>query len=250
MLNMLMAVVASASRSGPAGFDITSTLAGTYNRFETTAHATNMGWNGVDPIIGTLTLTGYCYSDSVNSYGMFIRNLPAGSLVRLVIAPSGSVRGKGGTPGVPPAPGENGGHALYVYNHNGSVIEIDNQGWIGAGGGAGRGISRSGAYGLTFHAGGGGGAGTEPGQGTTGAFSNGSPGTETTGGAGGRYNPGSTDDRAGAGGARGAAGGAGSSSGPGDATNSAAGAGGNSVVGNNRITWINVGTLYGSRVNN
>lgn len=227
-----------------SGFDVTQTLSGTYNKLELRDLFISQGWNGTAKLKGVVTLSGYCYSDDAEAYGLYIRNLSPGSDITLVITETGSVRGKGGDASTWwESPGERGGHALYVDNVGDTIIRIQNDGWIGGGGGGGGSAFGTNPYGVPpVVSGGGGGAGTSAGLGATGTSASGQNGTATAGGARGFV---SSENRGGNGGGRGQAGQAGDSD---DITgnHTQGGAAGMSVVGNNHVTWIKVGTLYGA----
>jgi hypothetical protein len=180
-------------------------------------------------------------SSSAATPAFDVGSWPAG--VSILVQVLGNVRGAGGDGGGDSDPdGEVGGTALYTRY---AISLQDETGTLwGGGGGGGRGRGTTSFPATDKRAGGGGGAGQVPGDGgvCTGGTSNanGSPGTLTTGGAGG-----SATVTGGTGGTPGASGSAGNG-------NAASGgsAGGNAIDGLSFVTQVGpVGSRLGGQVN-
>lgn len=189
---------------------------------------------------------------STGVYALYITSFTSGDAVR--INNNGYISGAGGNggPGAGaggPGAGQPGGPAVFIDNTL-SVVTINNNGVIQGGGGGGGGTSgyQQGNAKPTYvnrGAGGGGGAGRFAGAAGAGLELNGSAGSLTAGGSGGRAGAPGYDRTvvySGAGGGPGAAGGS-STDGYGG------GGGGLYMVGINRVSWVNTGTLYGGAVN-
>lgn len=151
--------------------------------------------------------------------------------VDLTLVINGRVLGRGGDAQALIVNAEAGGTAIYTRY----PIAIDNQGTIGGGGGGG-GFGSSSPF--PIEAGGGGGAGYPPGSGSVGVIANGQDGTTTSGGLGG------AQGTAYVGGNGGGLGQAGQST-----TYGTGGAAGLAVDGDSYVTWTNLGTVHGARVN-
>src|SRR5690606_5874978 len=80
-------------------FNVNITLSGSYQNLNLRQHFINMGWDGVRPVKGTVTLSGYCYASSPTAYPLTITGLTAGSDITLHITSTGSIRGAGGAGG-------------------------------------------------------------------------------------------------------------------------------------------------------
>lgn len=220
-------------------YDATQTISGDIQNFHLNNHLMAQGWDGVKPLTGTITVNAQIGSNNTAFAAFFILELPTGTDLTINIGSSGFICGAGGDGASfqPFTNGYPGGDGLHVAPQPaGVVIRVNNSGWIGGGGGGGGSASQSG-----IDAGGGGGAGKSPGAG---GYPGGHPGTLTAGGNGSAP----IIDLGGQGGARGAPGARGSSI-PNIVFVSEGGAAGRAVVGNNRITWGTVGTIYGARVN-
>lgn len=169
------------------------------------------------------------------------------ALVEITLVVNGSVLGAGGEGGsVFGTTGANGGAGLYTRY----PVSVDNQGAIGGGGGGGAGaaVEIISEFDTTSGGGGGGGAGYPGGAGGFGytsggsivSSSNGQPGTASAGGAGGIGPP-----NGGAGGNVGQSGNV--SAHP--TLPGTPGSAGAAVDGDSYITWINLGTIHGARIN-
>jgi len=190
----------------------------TYN-YNLHAAAIAAGWDGIVPLISTLTNNGIIGSTANNTYALTIGTFPAGSIINIINNYYISGKGGNGGNGAPLYPPTAGGPALFI----GGPCTITNNGVIQGGGGGG-GVTLNG---FIYQNGGGGGAGSTPGAAGYGNVTPGGPGTLTTGGGG--AVPGGGPGAPGAGGNwyGGAAGGA--------ATTGAA-----------LATWAVVGTRYGT----
>lgn len=232
-----------------AAFDVTHTMAvGNYETFELRDYLLSLGWDGVRKLKGTITVpagVGW-HASSTSTFGAYIRDLPAGDFT---IEFHGEIRGAGGAGGDAwhngASAGNPGGDALYVAPDLGATVRFDNKGTIAGGGGGG-----GGAFYGNNHASGGGGAGWPAGAAGTISSSlgvRGASGTATAGGAGGNRADykGTPIAWAGAGGAPGMAGGVGLYG-----AARAGGAAGRSVVGANRLIWIDTGSRLGPVVDN
>jgi hypothetical protein len=172
---------------------------------------------------------------------------PAGVDIQLVV--HGRVQGKGGQggqgyDGVTAHAGEDGGDALDCSEGVITVDNTDGEIWAGGAGGGGTGIITSFPGPTNFGAGGGGAAGTDPGNGgADGGVMSGmvasSAGTSEAGGAGGHN---SYLLYGGAGGDPGQNGAAGAS---GDIAGAAGGTKGDYIVGNANVTWTALGDVRG-----
>jgi len=225
--------------------------------------ATYLGWNGVDPVVGNVTLNADVASAYTGVAALTCSGLPAGSAINLVVNAGRTVGGRGGQGGngVAGINGEAGGLAMYVRNtlnvtNNGTIAGGGGGGGIGgdyvdwdlnlfiggSGGGGGRGGGSAGGgvnnagympgnagnYG-SFAAAGAGGAGVS----VSGGGEEGSPITWHTGGDGGN------------GGDWGQPGSAGSTASNGGGGPGAGGAAGWAVDGNSFVTWLTPGSRFG-----
>lgn len=159
---------------------------------------------------------------------------PAGATIKLVVY--GHIVGRGGS-GVPNGVGGNGGDALHVTN----AIEIDNQGVIGSGGGAGGGKLYNPGPGVFYEIRGGGGASYGMGSGFT--YNLGDDQAATPAGL-------ETGQSGVVGGGTGVTMAAGGDLGQNGANgDQAGGTAGVAVDGDSLVTWTNLGTVHGSRIN-
>lgn len=245
-----------------SGFVLNHTLNTTFNNFNLVNWLTSVGWDGVQPISGTLTLGSSfrAYSNSATSPAFRIPTLPQNSSFDIVL--EGEIQGRGGNGGdaslISASNGQRGGTGLRIDQQSSNVvIHFRHWGIIGGGGGGGGGASLSWDDGTKVgrlyiaDAGGGGGArhGSGGGVGTGGsdwATSPGSAGTATTGGSGGQATVSSLTARGGRGGNRGQSGSPGTTNGIGHPRTGQGGAAGYSISGARYILLTNLdGTIYG-----
>lgn len=226
------------------------TLSGESFNFHLNNHLLTLGWDEVLPVDCTITVTGHVGSGSNAFAAFYILELTAGSEVKVIVAPSGSISGGGGrgadTEVNPtPPPGDPGGDGMVVLPQlAGTVVRVQNDGIIAGGGGGGGGWASP----YSLRAGGGGGAGRVPGSGGSSlGLDAPAAGTALFGGSGVTSIYGDPANSSGRGGNLGEPGQAGTSSDPANAV-SAGGAAGRAVVGTNNITWDKVGTTYGALV--
>jgi len=176
---------------GLCAFSFSIVIAADTTNYNWTTALTGLGWDGITPVVGTLTInTGvYVYATSTGNYGLTQGGaFPSGSVPTLSVL--GSIHGQGGAGGAGGsftigANGSPGGPALLLQ----SATIITGNGSIFGGGGGGGGAGANNTPGPGG-AGGGGGAGKSPGAGGAGG-NNGTPGNPgntggtTTGGTGG-----------------------------------------------------------------
>jgi hypothetical protein len=236
-------------------FTFNYTISGNVQNFNLFSEAEASGWNGVAPLVATITVgSGVVVgASSTGNYAFSTgTGFPSGSTLYLLnygyIVGAGGQGGAGvQSGGAAYGPG-GGGPAMYVQY----PMTINNQGIIGGGGGGGGGGALAYYTVLSVNhyiggGGGGGGAGWNAGAGGAGgtgtyAGGAGAAGSAPTGaGAGGAGATGDskTSGAGGAGGTLGAAGGTGGSSG------NAGAAGGYYAIGSGNISWAAVGSVYG-----
>lgn len=252
-------------------FVFTPTIASNTANYNLGTAATAAGWDGVLPIISTITINSgiYVYSSTTATAAFIVPTLPAGSTV--LVNNSGAISGMGGAGGIggdynfsgcygtAGASGADGGPAIQIaYN-----TTINNYGTVagGGGGGGGGGSTSFGSPGGAVSAGGGGGGGgacfVNSGGGARGCYryyslwpdapgTDGGTGTWSGGGGGGAagMNNGNYGGTGGSGGFLGTAGNAG---GGGNQGSGAAGAAGRAVYATaGTITFATLGTVYGA----
>lgn len=215
-------------------FIFTTTISADTNNYNVSTAAVSAGWNGVDPLVATITINGGVVVGSTTLGAAFtVPSLPSGSTV--AITNNGYIVGRGGTGGNgvnAPAngtAGSPGGLALSVAY----ATTITNNTTIGGGGGGGGGGDA--AEGTS--GGGGGGSGRATAAGGTSPGNAGSPGTYNAGGGGGAHIGADAGDG-------GPGGNLGQDGFPGaDRPGGAAGA---CTSGNSFITWAATGTRSGA----
>lgn len=260
-------------RNQSAQFVFNDVVSVNLNQYNLHNRAISAGWNGVVPLIATITINAgvYVYSNSVGTPAFVEGSLTSGSTVALTN--NGTIVGAGGAGGTggnvsgasfsPGGTGGTGGDALAItYN-----ILIVNNGTIAGGGGGGGGgaaarntLDKKNYYGASGGGGGGGQAfgtgaspGTSSGNATNGVASAGSAGTASAPGAGGAsYVIGSTIN-SGVGGAGGFPGQYGASGGipdqgyvnGGQGSAGSGGGPGNAITGGSLISWNAHGLILG-----
>lgn len=239
------------------------TISGNTNNYDLYNAAVGAGWPGSSAVQLTINPGVVVGSASTGNYSFLVPSAlnPAPAVT---VINNGTIIGAGGpggrgafggtpqAPTIPSDPGVGGGNAMYinrptVITNNGTVAG----GGGGGGGGGGNPSPTLAQSGRRFGGGGGGGAGSIVGNGAAGGTTPtprpGSPGTLTTGGAGGiGLGPGLSAAPAyngGAGGGQGSAGVAGSTAGANPA--GSGGASGAYVVGAPLVTWPVTGTRLG-----
>lgn len=240
-------------------FSFNATISANTNNYNLKSAAIAAGWDGVTPLVATVTVNSGVYvgSTSTGSYGFDTgSSFPAGSSLTLVN--NGFIVGMGG--------GGGGGGGVYSGGGGGgaggpalraqAAISITNNGTIGGGGGGGGG-GASAYYGDPYSGeqrfgggGGGGGRGLNGGPGGPGGSGHlvnpgggGGTGTTTSAGGGGS-NGGWMAGNGASGGGLGSGGGTGAS-GP-QYSGGPGGSGGAAVAGNSFITWVATGTRLGA----
>lgn len=124
--------------------------------------ATSLGWNGVDPVVGTVVVDANFFSNSLSSYAFYCDGLPAGSLINLTLNAGRTIGGRGGEGGwASGGSGGNGGHAMYVRN----AMTVTNHGTVAGGGGGGGGGGNHDSPAVGGSGGGGGRGWSNPGLG-------------------------------------------------------------------------------------
>ena len=227
-----------------AAFVFNQTISSPVNDYILRSAAIAAGWDGVKPLIATVTVNNFVGSSSAGSWAFQTGSpFPAGSSISIVnnhwICGKGGVGGNSGVGGNDSAAavgsaGATGGYSFYAA----VACTVTNNGAIcaggGGGGGGGVGIFLNPCAGTADYAAGGGGGGGS-GVSSTGGGSGyvyGGTSNYYSGGAGGAGASGANGNLGGAGGAGGSYGGAG-------------GAGGYAVAGNSNITWAAAGSRYG-----
>lgn len=212
---------------------------------------------GTETIVFTVEANVIIGSNSVGVPALRTGVFPVGTSVKIIVAASGLVEGRGGSGGsgggvgIDGGAGSAGGDAMLIE----CTVTIDNLGGIwGGGGGAGGGgvtVHESAYYGGGSGGGGAGDAGGDPGgfQVTSYYGTQGASGTSTAGGAGGagNWNAG-TGGTGGAPGVGGAPGNISSGGGGLDTAGNggAGGAAGKYVSGNSFVTWLTTGDRRGN----
>ena len=171
------------------------------------------GWDGVLPIAATVSAGVYLWSDNINSGGLYVNNVPSGS----IITNYGYIIGRGGDGGYRAGVPQNGGPAL-VNSVAGLTILNMSGGYIAGGGGGGAG---SADYGGDDQGHGGGGAGGGNGAGQLGS---------RLGGAGGAIGQPGADGQGGYSTGGGLGGGAGGGGGGSTSINGGGGGGGGRIL--------------------
>ena len=231
------------------------------------ALATSLGWNGVDPVVGSVVVNTNIYSVYAGTAAFYCHGLPAGSAINLTVNGGCTIGGRGGDGGLGGGGyGNNGGHGLYVRN----TLNIVNHGIIAGGGGGGGGGGSVAEPNVGGSGGGGGRGGANGGASASGSYAYGNNGNASSFsalGAGGDRVYARVDQVDGEGNIvltqeayNGAGGNGGDWGQPGAAGNHAeniqnaslnsfpggGGAGGWAVDGNSFVTWLATGTRYGT----
>jgi len=243
---------------------ISPTLSGSTNtNYVLRNAAISAGWDGVTPLVMTVTLSSGAVLGSSSTGGYAFDTgypFPTGSVLTLInngyIVGAGGAGGAGGAAPNAGNSGSSGGPSMHIQY----PISITNNGTIGGGGGGGGG---GGCFNYLYESGGsgGGGAGYVNGQGgpfvASSLYSNGNaasygaagnPGTITSGGSGGAggVNAGPVTGQAGSGGAGGNLGLSGTLGGSSDASGGGGGSAGAAILGYSKITWNTRGTISGA----
>ena len=200
------------------------------------------GWDGVAPIAATIAEGVWLWSDSTSSGGLYVNNVPSGS----IITNYGYIIGKGGNGGYRGEAPQAGGPAIVNNVENLTILNMAGA-YIAGGGGGGAGAVD---YGGDDQGHGGGGAGGGNGGGQLG---------DRSGGTGGAIGEAGTDGQGGystgggQGGGAGGGGGGGWGAKGGDAYARTGGAGGKAIdeayvdwMTPSSLTLTNNGTIYGA----